>query len=88
MKKYNLFNWVDTSTALKKAQFVIEEMRLSNVEFKYSGGCRGWPGDVPQVRFNCSKINNIGWQARYTSDESVMIAIKSIVKELGEKRCK
>lgn len=89
-EKINLFNLgCDTSTSVNKiAQFVIEEMRLSNVEFKYSGGCRGWPGDVPQVRFNCSKINNIGWQARYTSDESVMIAIKSIVKELGEKRCK
>lgn len=89
-EKINLFNLgCDTSTSVNKiAQFVIEEMRLSNVEFKYSGGCRGWPGDVPQVRFNCSKINNIGWKARYTSDESVMIAIKSIVKELGEKRCK
>jgi UDP-glucose 4-epimerase len=89
-EKVNLFNLgCDTSTSVNKiAQLVVEEMRLSGVEFKYSGGCRGWPGDVPQVRFNCNKINNLGWKARYTSDECVRVAAKSIVKELGASRCK
>lgn len=89
-EKINLFNLgCDTSTIVSKiAQYVVEEMCLNEVEFKYSGGSRGWPGDVPQVRFNCYKINKLGWKARYTSDEAVKVAVKLIVKELGASRCK
>lgn len=89
-EKINLFNLgCDTSTSVSKiAQYVVNEMCLGEVEFEYSGGSRGWPGDVPQVRFNCNKINRLGWKARYTSDEAVRIAIKSIVRELGASRCK
>lgn len=88
--KINLFNLgCDTSTNVNRiAQYVVEEMCLNGVKFKYSGGCRGWPGDVPQVRFNCNKINKLGWKARYTSDEAVRVAVKSIIKELGASRCK
>jgi UDP-glucose 4-epimerase len=89
-KKINLFNLgCDTSTSVSKiAEYVVEEMCLNGVEFKYSGGSRGWPGDVPQVRFNCYKINKLGWKARHTSDEAVRVAVKLIIKELGASRCK
>lgn len=79
----------DTFTSVNKiAQLIIEEMNLDNVEFRYSGGDRGWPGDVPQVRFNCDRINKLGWKARYSSDDAVTIAVKSIVKELGADKCR
>jgi len=29
---------------------VVKEMGLKNLKFKYTGGDRGWTGDVPQVR--------------------------------------
>ena len=88
--KVNLFNLgCDTSTSVSKiAQYVIKEMCLNGVELIYSGGSRGWPGDVPQVRFNCDKINSLGWKASYASDDAVKVAVKSIVKELGASRCK
>ena len=73
----------DSSTDVTTiANMVVEEMDLKNVKFKYTGGDRGWPGDVPQVRFNCEKINKLGWKARYTSDEAVRLAVKALVKEL------
>ncbi len=58
---------------------LVEEMGLNGVRFKYSGGDRGWPGDVPQVRFNVEKINKLGWKANYTSDETVRKAIREIL---------
>ena len=74
----------DSSTDVTTiANMVVEEMGLKNVRFKYTGGDRGWPGDVPQVRFNCEKINKVGWKARHTSDEAVRLAVKALVKELG-----
>ena len=74
----------DSSTDVTTiANMVVEEMDLKNVQFKYTGGDRGWPGDVPQVRFNCEKINKLGWKARDTSDEAVRLAVRALVKELG-----
>ena len=74
----------DSSTDVTTiANMVVKEMGLKNVRFKYTGGDRGWPGDVPQVRFNCGKINKLGWKARYTSDEAARLAVKVLVKELG-----
>jgi UDP-glucose 4-epimerase len=57
-------------------QIIIEEMRLQNVCISYAGGDRGWIGDVPIVRYNVSKIKSLGWEAKYSSDDAVRIAVK------------
>ena len=31
--------------------------------FKYTGGQRGWPGDVPKFEYDTSKIAALGWRA-------------------------
>lgn len=80
-ERVNVFNLgCDTATNVNTiATMLVAEMGLKNVRFKYTGGVRGWPGDVPQVRFNVEKINNLGWHATYTSDEAVHKAIKDIL---------
>jgi len=73
----------DSSTDVTTiANMVVKEMGLKNVRFKYTGGDRGWPGDVPQVRFDCERINKLGWAARHTSDEAARLAVKALVEEL------
>jgi len=42
-----------------------------NVEFQYSGGDRGWNGDVPKVLFNTDKIRSLGWSNRFSSAEAI-----------------
>jgi UDP-glucose 4-epimerase len=84
----NLFNLgtnssIDVNTI---AKMVVEEMGLENVKFRYTGGDRGWRGDVPQVRFDVRKMSRLGWRARYSSHETVRMAVKVLVKEIiGEK---
>lgn len=88
----NVFNLGCTSstnvTAI--ADMVVGEMGLSDVMYIYNGGGRGWPGDVPQVRFDVSRLEELGWRARYTSDEAVRRAIRDILgkhdREAGECR--
>lgn len=63
------------------AKIVIEEMGLNDVQFKYTGGERGWPGDVPQLRFNVEKMKELGWEAKYTSDEAARRAIRDILEK-------
>ena len=84
--KVNLFNLGCESTTKVSsiAKMVVEEMGLKNVKFKYTGGDRGWPGDIPQVRFNIQKIRSLGWRPTLTSDQTVLKAIKELVKEIAD----
>ena len=68
------------------ARIVIEEMGLKDVKFRYTGGRRGWPGDVPVVRFDVSKINKLGWSTRYTSAEAIRIATKRLIEQIEAER--
>jgi len=61
------------------ANMVIEAMGLSRIEFRYTGGERGWKGDIPQVRFDITKMKNLGWKSECSSDEAVEKAIKDIL---------
>ncbi len=76
----NYFNiGVNTRTRVKDiARMVIEEMDL-NAQIRYTGGSRGWVGDVPEFDYSLDKINNFGWKALYTSDEAVRISIRKIL---------
>ncbi len=77
----NLFNLgCSSSTNVSTvAQMVVEEMGLSDVKLKYTGGNRGWPGDAPVVRFNIDRIAKLGWKPKHTSDEAVRQAIRDIL---------
>ena len=76
---YNLGSY--TRTKVKEiAQMVIEEMEL-NAAIKYTGGDRGWIGDVPEFKYDLSKINGLGWEASINSNDSVRLAIQ---KALGK----
>lgn len=65
------------------AKIVVEEMGLTNVRFKYTGGERGWPGDVPIVHFNLSKIGKLGWAPRYSSTDAVRLAARRLLGKEG-----
>ena len=80
-ERVNIFNvatddYIDVSSI---ADLVIEEMGLTEVQLVYSGGDRGWKGDVPKVRFNLDKIHRMGWDARYDSREAVCLSIREML---------
>jgi UDP-glucose 4-epimerase len=82
--QYDVYNLGCESftTITRVAQIVTEEMGLNNVRFKYTGGKRGWPGDVPVVHFSVEKMKKFGWKANHTSDEAVRITAQRL---LGKK---
>ena len=55
-------------------------MKLENVNFNYTGGKRGWKGDVPHFQFNIDKIKKLGWTPKLESDEVVRKAIKDLLE--------
>lgn len=80
-EKINIFNLgCDTATEVTRiAELVVEEMGFQNVKFRYTGGKRGWKGDVPHFQFDVSKINKLGWKAKYCSDDAVRKAVRDLL---------
>lgn len=78
--KINYFNLgVEGQTDVTKiAQMVINSMGLQ-ATIKYTGGDRGWIGDVPKFAYNLDKIHELGWRAHNSSDQAVQRAIDAIL---------
>lgn len=82
-EEVNIFNIgsEDTISATGIGRVVVEEMGLSDVEFTYTGGSRGWKGDVPRMRLGIEKLKAIGWKPSYTSERSVRETAKAVLSE-------
>jgi UDP-glucose 4-epimerase len=80
--RYNVYNLGPTTrTKVKEiAQITIEEMGL-HATIRYTGGDRGWVGDVPEFRYDISKIKALGWSDPKTSNEAVRTAVKKALNK-------
>ncbi|KUG20622.1 udp-glucose 4-epimerase [hydrocarbon metagenome] len=72
----NIFNigsedWIDVVSI---ADIVVEEMGLSDVRYRFTGGVRGWVGDVPRMQLSVEKMKTLGWRPETNSRESVRAA--------------
>jgi len=47
-------------------------------QITYTGGDRGWVGDVPRFRYSTDKLARLGWRAKLSSDAAVLRAISEI----------
>jgi UDP-glucose 4-epimerase len=69
-----------SSTRISRvAEIVAQEMGLGGARLRYTGGRRGWVGDVPRVGLDVSKMRKLGWQASHTSDEAVRMAARRLL---------
>jgi UDP-glucose 4-epimerase len=79
--RYNVFNigsedWVDVKTI---ADTVTEEMGLPDVRYRFTGGERGWVGDVPKMQLSVEKLKSLGWTPGIGSHESIRVAVRSML---------
>jgi UDP-glucose 4-epimerase len=51
------------------------------VEYQYSGGDRGWKGDVPVVRLDTRRIRALGWQNEMGSQEALRDSMLEMLPE-------
>jgi UDP-glucose 4-epimerase len=75
----------DQTNVLRIAKIVSDAMRLTNVNIRTSGklGESAWPGDVKTMRLDISKIRKRGWAPKRSSDDTVRLAAKEMVRDLG-----
>jgi UDP-glucose 4-epimerase len=83
--KVNVFNLGtgDEINVDELAQSVVEEMGLRGVKFRYTGGDRGWVGDMPKAILDVKKLNDLGWSAKHRSKEAVRLAIRAAIAQNG-----
>ena len=83
LKDYSYFNvgTNDYITVKEIADIVVSVLGLKDVEYIFTGGDRGWKGDVPVVRLNSEKIRSQGWSNENTSAEAIKKSVRSIYED-------
>ncbi|MEM4729507.1 MAG: NAD-dependent epimerase/dehydratase family protein [Thermoplasmata archaeon] len=77
---YNL-GCEDQISVTRIAEIVVEEMGLEGVRFRYTGGERGWKGDVRAMLLSIDRLKALGWRPGTTSEEAVRIAARAMAAE-------
>jgi UDP-glucose 4-epimerase len=80
---YQVYNvaTLDYVTVSEIAEMAVQVAGLpaGSVAYEFTGGDRGWKGDVPVVRLNSDRIRSLGWANRLTAAE----ALRTSLQELG-----
>jgi UDP-glucose 4-epimerase len=61
------------------AEIVLEEMGLADTPIRFTGGQRGWIGDVPRFQYDNSKIRALGFSPGYDSTTAVRVAVQRML---------
>ena len=78
----------DYITVTEIAALAIEVLGLdpASVDLAYTGGDRGWKGDVPVVRIATDRIRALGWQNRDSSAEALSRSMRSMLDDANAGR--
>jgi UDP-glucose 4-epimerase len=83
LNKVDIFNigGIDTINVAEIANLVVQKIGL-RTKITYSGGDRGWKGDVPKFSYDIKRILSTKWAPKLNSKEAVELTIKSLISEI------
>ena len=81
LNTYNLGTRTTTSVT-EIADIVTAELGLDPT-YSYTGGDRGWTGDVPKMRLSIEKLSGLGWEPSLSSHAAVRRATRELVSEMS-----
>ena len=73
----------DTCSVRRIAEIVVEESGLKNVSIEYTGGDRGWAGDVPKTSLNVERLFETNFEPTMQSEGAIRYTVKELIKEIG-----
>ncbi|MGA2935084.1 MAG: NAD-dependent epimerase/dehydratase family protein [Methanomicrobiales archaeon] len=81
---YNVLNigsedWIDVTGI---ADIVVPALGLTKVDYRFTGGERGWVGDVPRMLLSIDRLKGLGWKPVMGSRESVKAAAEAMARDL------
>ena len=83
-EKLNYFNigTVGSVTTVRYLAETVVKQMSPGAKIRYTGGHRGWVGDVPKFNYSVVKLKELGWSPRLTSNQAVDRAVTEIVAEV------
>jgi UDP-glucose 4-epimerase len=86
-QKFQTYNVAtgDYITVKEIAELALECVGLGrkNVQFEFTGGDRGWKGDVAVIRLNTDRIRSLGWKNQRNSREALRESMKALIRDAG-----
>lgn len=79
---YNLGSH-DTASVRRIAEIVVEVTGCSGASIEYTGGDRGWAGDVPRARLAIDKMLESGFDVRMNSEDAIRHTASVLLEEIG-----
>jgi UDP-glucose 4-epimerase len=78
---YNLAP-LDTTPVSRIAELCVQASPYPDAAIVYTGGDRGWRGDVPRSRMDPAKLDALGFRVRMSSDDAVRAAVLALTKQV------
>lgn len=79
---YNLGSH-DTASVRRIAEIVVEVTGCTDASIEYTGGDRGWAGDIPKARLGIEKMLATGFDVNMNSDEAIRHTATVLLQEIG-----
>jgi UDP-glucose 4-epimerase len=82
--RLNVFNLApaDATSVARIAELCVRASPNPQAKIRFTGGARGWPGDVPSSRLDPSRLARLGYRVSMTSQEAVERAVPEIAREV------
>ncbi|MFP8954773.1 NAD-dependent epimerase/dehydratase family protein [Natrialbaceae archaeon A-arb3/5] len=71
-----------TTTSVTRIADVVSETMGLDPDYEYTGGERGWTGDVPKMRLSIEKLSALGWEPERSSEEAVRASTEQLLEEM------
>ncbi|HEY4103353.1 MAG TPA: NAD-dependent epimerase/dehydratase family protein [Polyangiaceae bacterium] len=83
-ERLNVYNIAphDFTSVQRIAQLCVAASPSPNTRIRYTGGARGWLGDIPHSRLNPDKLAALGFRVTQSSDEAVSAAVSALAREV------
>ena len=73
----------DDGATVKVIAEAVVEAAGGGTPLRYTGGDRGWLGDVPRVRYTVDRLKTSGWAPELSSEDAVRRAAGEVARERG-----
>jgi UDP-glucose 4-epimerase len=70
-----------TTTSVDRIADIVSEAMGLDPDYAYTGGDRGWVGDVPRMRLSIEKLSSLGYEPELSSDDAVEQATERMLEE-------
>jgi UDP-glucose 4-epimerase len=70
-----------TVTEIAELAIEIAGLAADQVQLEYTGGDRGWKGDVPVVRLNIDRIRALGWAAKHDTRQALRVSLDALAAD-------